>query len=314
MERTTVTDLIAFLAVARERNFTRAAAQLGVSQPALSRTIRALEARLGVRLLTRSTRSVAPTEAGERLAQTVGPHFEGIDAGLAALTAMRAKPVGSLRITSVEHASDTILAPAVARLLSNYPDIRVEIINDYALTDMVAERYDAGVRLGEQVAKDMIALRIGPDFRQALVGAPSYFAERPQLKTPHDLTAHACINLRLPTSGGLWSWPFAKDGRELKVRTEGPLTFNAISLILNATLAGLGLAYLPEDVVKPHVAAARLVRVLVDWSPIMTGYHLYYPNRLPTPAFALLVDALRYGAPISQKSRLSDQKRLHQNS
>jgi DNA-binding transcriptional LysR family regulator len=244
----------------------------------------------------------------------VGPHFDGIDAGLAALTAMREKPAGNLRITSVEHASDAILAPAVTRLLSNYPDIRVEIINDYALTDIVAQRYDAGVRLGEQVAKDMIALRIGPDFRQALVGAPSYFAERPQPKTPHDLTAHACINLRLPTSGGLWSWPFAKDGRELKVRTEGPLTFNAISLILNATLAGLGLAYLPEDVVKPHVAAARLVRVLVDWSPIMTGYHLYYPNRLPTPAFALLVDALRYGAPISQKSRLSDQKRLHQNS
>ena len=210
MERATVTDLIAFLAVARERNFTRAAAQLGVSQPALSRTIRALEARLGVRLLTRTTRSVAPTEAGERLVQTVGPHFDGIDAGLAALTAMREKPAGRLRITSVEHASDTILAPAVARLLTDYPDIRVEIINDYGLTDIVAERYDAGVRLGEQVAKDMIALRIGPDFRQALVGAPSYFAERPQPKTPHDLTAHACINLRLPTSGGLWSWPFAE--------------------------------------------------------------------------------------------------------
>ena len=221
MERETVTDLIAFLAVARERNFTRAAAQLGVSQPALSRTIRALEARLGVRLLTRSTRSVAPTEAGERLVQTVGPHFDGIDAGLAALTAMREKPAGSLRITSVEHASDTILAPAVARLLTDYPDIRVEIINDYGLTDIVAERYDAGVRLGEQVAKDMIALRIGPDFHQVLVGAPSYFARRPQPDTPHDLTAHACINLRLPTSGGLWSWPFAKDGRELKVRAEG---------------------------------------------------------------------------------------------
>ena len=294
MKRATVTDLIAFLAVARERNFTRAAAQLGVSQPALSRTIRDLEARLGVRLLARSTRSVAPTEAGERLVQTVGPHFDGIDAGLAALTAMREKPAGSLRITSVEHASDTILAPVVARLLTDYPDIRIEIINDYGLTDIVAERYDAGVRLGEQVAKDMIALRIGPDFHQALVGAPSYFTRRPRPDTPHDLTNHACINLRLPTSGGLWSWPFAKDGRELKVRAEGPLAFNTISLILNTALAGLGLAYLPEDVVQDHVAGGHLVRVLADWSPLITGYHLYYPNRQPSPAFALLVEALRY--------------------
>ena len=294
MARETLADLIVFLAVARERNFTRAAAQLGVSQPALSRAIRALEARLGVRLLTRTTRSVAPTEAGERLFQTVGPHFDGIDAGLAALTAMREKPAGSLRITSVEHASDTILAPALARLLPNYPDIRVEILNDYGLTDIVAARYDAGVRLGEQVAKDMIALRIGPDFHQALVGAPSYFARRQQPVTPHDLTAHACINLRLPTSGGLWSWPFVKDGRDLKVRAEGPLAFNAIPLILSAALAGLGLAYLPEDVVQQHVTAGRLVRVLADWSPLMTGYHLYYPNRQPSPAFALLVEALRY--------------------
>src|SRR6202050_3431412 len=288
------------LAVARERNFTRAAAQLGVSQPALSRTIRALEARLGVRLLTRSTRSVALTEAGERLVLTVGPHFDGIDAGLAALIAMREKTAGSLRVSSVEHASETILAPAVARLLTDYPDIRVEIINDYALTDIVAERFDAGVRLGEQVARDMIALRIGPDFRQALVGAPSYFARRPRPDTPHDLTAHAGIHLRLPTSGGLWSWPFAKDERELKVRAEGPLAFNAISLILNTALSGLGLAYLPDDVVRQHVAAGRLVRVLADWSPVMTGYHLYYPNRQPSPAFTLLVEAVRYRAPTSQ--------------
>jgi DNA-binding transcriptional LysR family regulator len=247
-----------------------------------------------VRLLTRSTRSVAATEAGERLVQSVGPHFDGIEAGLAALGAMREKPAGNLRITSVEHASDTILAPAVDRLLTTYPDIRVEIINDYGLIDIVAERYDAGVRLGEQVAKDMIALRIGADFKQALVGAPSYFAQRPQPDTPHDLTAHACINLRLPTSGGLWSWPFIKDGRELKVRAEGPLAFNAISLVLNTALAGLGLAYLPEDIVQDHVAAGRLVRVLADWSAVMTGYHLYYPNRQPSPAFALLVEALRY--------------------
>ena len=294
MDRADVTDLIAFLAVARERSFTRAAAQLGVSQPALSRTIRGLEVRLGVRLLTRSTRSVAPTEAGERLAQTVGPHFNGIDAGLAALAAMRGKPAGRLRITSVEHASDTILAPAVARLLADYPDIGVEIINDYGLTDIVAGQYDAGVRLGEQIAKDMIALRIGPDFHQALVGAPSYFARRPRPSTPHDLVNHACINLRLPTSGGLWPWPFVKKGRELKVRTEGPLAFNAIPLILHTTLAGLGLAYLPEDVVQNHVAAGRLVRVLAEWSPLVSGYHLYYPNRQPSPAFSRLVDALRY--------------------
>jgi DNA-binding transcriptional LysR family regulator len=294
MDRANVTDLIAFLAVARERSFTRAAAQLGVSQPALSRTIRGLEVRLGVRLLTRSTRSVAPTEAGERLAQTVGPHFNGIDAGLAALAAMRGKPAGRLRITSVEHASDTILAPAVARLLADYPDIGVEIINDYGLTDIVAGQYDAGVRLGEQIAKDMIALRIGPDFHQALVGAPSYFARRPRPSTPHDLVNHACINLRLPTSGGLWPWPFIKKGRELKVRTEGPLAFNAIPLILHTTLAGLGLAYLPEDVVQNHVAAGRLVRVLAEWSPLVTGYHLYYPNRQTSPAFSRLVDALRY--------------------
>jgi DNA-binding transcriptional LysR family regulator len=286
--------LIAFLAVARERNFTRAAAQIGVSQPALSRTIRALEARLGVRLLTRNTRSVAPTEVCELLVQTVRPHFDGIDAGLAALTAMRNKPAGGLRITSVEHASDTILAPAVARLRTDYPDIRIEIINDYRLTDIVAERYDAGVRLGEQVAKGMVAVRIGPDFHQALVGAPSYFIQRRRPDTPHDVTDHACINLRPPTSGGLRSCPFAKDGRELKVRAEGPLAFNAIPLILNAALAGFGLAYLPEDVVQEHLAAGCLVPLLADWSPLMTGYHLYYPNRQPGSAFALLVEALRY--------------------
>jgi DNA-binding transcriptional LysR family regulator len=314
MARETVNDLVAFLAVARERSFTRAAAQLGVSQPALSRIIRDLEARLGLRLLTRNTRSVAPTEAGERLIQAVGPHLDGIEAGLATVTAMSGKPAGNLRITSVEHASDTILAPAIARLLTDYPEIRLEIINDYGLTDIVAERYDAGVRLGEQVAKDMIALRIGPDFRQALVGAPSYFARRSRPDTPHDLTAHACINLRLPTSGGLWSWPFPKDGRELKVRAEGPLAFNSIPLILNAALAGLGLAYLPEDVVHRHLAEKRLVRVLVDWSPVMTGYHLYYPNRQPSPAFALLVEALRYRAPFSQRSPNFRRKALRKNS
>ena len=295
MARQTINDLIALLAVAREGSFTRAAAKLGVSQPALSRTISNLEARLELRLLARSTRSVATTEAGERLIRTVGPHFDGIEAGLSALTELREKPAGSLRITSVEHATDTIIAPVLARLLPNYPDIRVEVINDYALRDIVADRYDAGVRLGEQVAKDMIAVRIGPDFRNAVVGAPSYFERRPRPRRPHDLTGHDCINLRLPTSGGLWTWPFARGARELRVRTEGQLVFNTVPLMVNMAMAGLGLAYLPEDVVQDHVAAGRLVRVLTDWSAPASGYHLYYPSRRQaTPAFALLVDALRY--------------------
>ena len=295
MARGTVNDLIALLAVAREGNFTRAAAKLGMSQPALSRTISTLEARLGLRLLTRSTRSVAPTEAGERLIQTVGPHFDGIEAGLNALTELREKPAGNLRINSVEHATDTILAPALTRLLPDYPDICVEVINDYALTDIVAERYDAGVRLGEQVAKDMIAVRIGPDFRQAVVGSPSYFERHQRPRSPHDLTDHACINLRLPTSGGLWTWPFAKGGRELRVRAEGSLVFNTVPVMTKMALAGLGLANLPEDVVHNHVREGRLVRVLADWSAPALGYHLYYPSRRqPTPAFVLLVNALRY--------------------
>jgi DNA-binding transcriptional LysR family regulator len=295
MVRQTINDLIALLAVAREGSFTRAAAKLGVSQPAWSRTVSNLEARLGLRLLARSTRSVAATEAGERLIRTVGPHFDGIEAGLSALTELREKPAGRLRITSVEHATDTIIAPVLARLLPHYPDISIEVINDYALRDIVAERYDAGVRLGEQVAKDMIAVRIGPDFRNAVVGAPSYFERRPRPRRPHDLTDHDCINLRLPSSGGLWTWPFAKGGRELRVRTEGQLVFNTVPLMANMAVAGLGLAYLPEDVVQDHVAAGKLVRVLTDWSAPASGYHLYYPSRRQvTPAFALLVDALRY--------------------
>ena len=298
MARETVNDLIALLAVAREGSFTRAAAKLGMSQPALSRTISTLEARLGLRLLTRSTRSVAPTEAGERLIQTVGPHFDGIEAGLNALTELREKPAGHLRINSVEHASDTILAPALTRLLPDYPDIRVEVIDDYALTDIVAERYDAGVRLGEQVAKDMIAVPIGPDFRQAVVGSPAYFERRPRPRTPHDLTDHACINLRLPTSGGLWSWPFAKGGRELRVRAEGSLVFNTIPMMVKMALAGLGLANLPEDVVQDHIREGRLVRVLADWSAPASGYHLYYHSRRqPTPAVVLRVYTLRDRTP-----------------
>lgn len=295
MARQTVDDLIAFLVVAREQSFTRAAAQMGVSQPALSKTIRELEHRLGVRLLTRTTRSVSTTEAGERLLQTIGPHFDGIDAGLAALGELRDRPAGNLRITSVEHASQIILAPALAKLLPKFPEITVEIINDYGLTDIVADRFDMGIRLGEQVAQDMIAVRIGPDFGMAVVGSPTYFEQRPIPLTPHDLTGHACIGLRLPTSGGLWSWPFAKDGRELKVRPQGPAAFNTISLALDMALASIGIAYLPEDVVGEYIARGRLISVLADWSPPASGYHLYYPSRRqPTPAFSLILDALRY--------------------
>jgi DNA-binding transcriptional LysR family regulator len=295
MLRQDVSDLLAFLAVARERSFTRAAAKLGVSQSALSHTIREMETRLRLRLLTRTTRSVSPTEAGERLLRTVGPHLDQIDTELTALNKFRDKPAGTIRITAGEHAAETILWPAIAKLLPNYPDVSVEVTIDYGLTDIVAERYDAGVRLGEQVGKDMIAVRIGPDMRMAVVAAPSYFKTRRRPKTPEDLTSHACINLRLPTYGGLYAWEFEKNGRELKVRVEGQLVFNNIVLRLNAALAGLGLAYLPEDMVKTHLAKRRLVRVLADWCPPFSGYHLYYPSRRQhTPAFTLLVDALRY--------------------
>ena len=295
MPRENVNDLIAFLAVAKERSFTRAAAQLGVSQSALSHTVRGLEERLGLRLLTRTTRSVSPTEAGERLLQTIGPRFEEIETELAALSELRDRPAGTVRITAGEHAADTVLWPALAKVLPDYPDIKVEIIVDYGLTDIVAERYDAGVRLGEQVAKDMIAVRIGPDMRMAVVGAPAYFAKRKPPKTPQDLTAHDCINLRLPTYGGLYAWEFEKNGRELKVRVEGQFVFNTSALRLNAVLAGFGLAYLPEDQVLAHLGDGRLVRVLADWCPPFSGCHLYYPSRRQhSPAFAVLVEALRY--------------------
>jgi DNA-binding transcriptional LysR family regulator len=295
MTRQNINDLFAFLAVAKERSFTKAAAKLGVSQSALSHTVRGLEERLGLRLLTRTTRSVSPTQTGERLLRSVGPRLDEITAELAAVSELREKPAGTIRITTGEHAAEAILWPALSKLLPQYPDIDVELIIDYGLTDIVSERYDAGVRLGEQVAKDMIAVRIGPDMRMAVVGAPSYFARRPRPKKPQDLTAHDCINLRLPTYGGLYAWEFGKNGRELKVRVEGQLVFNNIALRLNAALAGLGLAYLPEDIVKVHLTKRRLVRVLADWCPTFSGYHLYYPSRRQhTPAFTLLVDALRY--------------------
>ena len=295
MPRGRLDDLTAFVAVARERSFTKAAAKLGVSQSALSHTMRELEARLGVRLLTRTTRSVAPTEAGGRLLNGVGPHLEEVEAALAAVRELRDKPTGTIRITATEFAIDTILLPKLAPLLRNYPDIRVEMIVDYGLTDIVAQQYDAGVRSGEQVAKDMIAVRIGPDMRMAVVGAPSYFKSHPAPKRPQDLIGHNCINLRLPTHGSLYAWEFEKGGREFRVRVEGQLAFNGSVQMLNAALAGFGLAYVPEELAQPHIAKGRLRRVLADWCLPYSGYHLYYPSRRqPSAAFALLVDALRY--------------------
>jgi DNA-binding transcriptional LysR family regulator len=295
MPRENFNDLLAFLAVAKARSFTKAAALLGVSQSALSHTVRGLEERLGLRLLTRTTRSVAPTEAGERLLRAAGPRIEEIEAELAALAALRDKPAGTIRITAHDHAVRAVLWPALEKLLPNYPEIRVEIVIDYGLTDIVAERFDAGVRTGEMVAKDMVAVRIGPDMRSAVVGAPAYFARRARPKTPQDLTTHACINLRLPTHGGLYAWEFEKAGREIRARVEGQLVFNGTAPMLDAALSGFGLAYVPEDTVRAHLADGRLIRVLADWCPPYPGYHLYYPSRRqPTQAFSLLVNALRY--------------------
>ncbi|KIF82421.1 LysR family transcriptional regulator [Noviherbaspirillum autotrophicum] len=297
MARENFNDLQAFMVVAREGSFTRAAARLGVSQSALSQTIRALEMRFGIRLLTRTTRSVSPTEAGERLLMTVGPRFDEIEAELAALTELRDKPAGSIRITAAEHAATTVLWPRLEKFLPDYPDIKVEIAINYSLIDIVAERFDAGVRLGDQVAKDMIAVRIAPDLRMAIVASPTYFAKRPPPKMPHELAAHNCINLRLPTHGGLYAWEFAKGRQELNVRVEGQLTFNSSPPILRAALGGFGIACVPEDMAQEHVAAGRLMQVLKEWCPAFPGYHLYYPSRRQaSPAFALLVDALKYRA------------------
>ncbi|WP_414472864.1 LysR family transcriptional regulator [Microvirga sp. M2] len=288
-------DLLAFLAVARERSFTKAAAQLGVSQSALSQTIRQLEERLGLRLLTRTTRSVSPTEAGERLLRSVGPRLDEIEDEIEALSELRDKPAGTIRITATDYAIDHVLWPKLERFLPKYPDIHVELSIDYGLTDIAAQAFDAGVRLGEQVARDMISVRIGPDIRFAVVGSRSYFRKHPAPQTPEDLVHHTCINLRLPTRGGLWAWEFEKDDQELRVRVEGQLVFNGINQVLNAAAAGFGLAYVPEDLAQPHLATGRLVRVLADFCPVWPGYHLYYPSRRQSsPAFALLVDALRH--------------------
>jgi DNA-binding transcriptional LysR family regulator len=297
MQRTNLNDLIAFLNVARERSFTRAAAKLGISQSSLSHIIRGLETRLGLRLLTRTTRSVSPTEAGDRLLKTVGPRLDEVEIELGSLSDLRDKPTGTIRLTSTDYGTDTILWPKLAPFLRKYPAVNIEIITDYGLTDIAAERYDAGVRPGEQVAKDMVAVRIGPDIRMAVVGDPAYFKKRGQPQRPQDLVQHRCINLRLPTYGGLYAWEFEKGNRELRVRVEGQLTFNGIGQMVSAALSGFGLAYVPEDVVHQHLAKGRLTRVLDDWCQPYTGYHLYYPSRRqPSAAFALMVEALRYRA------------------
>jgi DNA-binding transcriptional LysR family regulator len=297
MARPPIAELSAFLAVARERSFTRAAAQLGVSPSALSQTMRALEERLGVRLLTRTTRSVAPTEAGERLATAVGPRLEEIEAELAALTEMRDAPAGTIRITTVDHAAQTILWPALGEFLRHYPDVKVEISVNNTLVDMVAEGFDAGIRMGEQVAQDMIAVRIGPEIRMAVVATPAYFALHGTPKTPQDLAAHSCINLRLPTLGGLYAWEFEKGSREINVRVEGQLTTNDIVVMRRGALDGVGVAFIPEDYVQAHIATGELSRAMEDWTPPFPGYHLYYPSRRQlSPAFSALVAALRWKA------------------
>jgi len=298
MSRENVSDLFAFLAVAKERSFTKAAAQLGVSQSALSQTIRQLEERLGLRLLMRTTRSVAPTEAGERLIRNAGPRLEEIEAELEALGDLRGRPAGTIRITIGDHAAKTILWPKLETFLPAYPDIKIETMIDYGLVDIVAQRYDAGIRLGEQVAKDMIAVRVGPDLRFVVVGAESYLDGRSAPVTPQDLVSHRCINLRLPTYGGLYAWEFEKEGHLLKARVEGQLVFNSVFSVLDAAVAGFGLAYVPEDLARPYLAKGRLRQVLDDWCPSWPGYHLYYPSRRQSSsAFALLADALRYRAP-----------------
>ena len=295
MPRDSMSDLVAFLAVARERSFTKAAGQLGVSPSALSHTVRGLEERLGVRLLTRTTRSVSPTDAGERLLRTVGPHFDEVRAEMEALSEFRDTPAGTIRIVAGDHPAETVLWPTLEKLLPDYPDIHVEICIDNAFTDIVAERFDAGIRLGEAVAKDMIAVRIGPKLRWLAVAAPSYLSTRPIPVTPPHLADQQCINQRLPSLGGFWAWEFEKDGRELKVRVEGQLAFNRIDLIREAALAGFGIAMLPANYVEQHIAKGRLIPLLEDWSPPWPGYHLYYPSRRQqSPAFALLVEALRY--------------------
>ena len=294
MARRNLNDLLAFVTVAREGSFTRAAGVLGVSQSAISQAIGGLETRMEIRLLARTTRSVSPTAAGERLLQAIGHRFDEIEAELDALTEMRDKPAGTVRITSTDHALSTLLLPKLGALLHEYPDIKLEFDINYGLRDIVADRFDAGVRLGDYVDKDMIALPISPPFRMAAAASPSYFAKRPVPQTPNDLTAHRCISFRTSGDGGLYAWELERDGRKLNVRVDGPLILNTSAHIVEAALAGLGIAFVLEDEFAPHIEEGRLVRVLEDWCPPFAGYHLYYPSRRqPSPAFKLVVEALR---------------------
>ncbi|MBS7538975.1 LysR family transcriptional regulator [Ancylobacter lacus] len=297
MARENINDLLAFIAVARDRSFTRAAARMGVSQSALSHTIRQLEERLGVRLLTRTTRAVSPTEAGERLLDGIAPHFDEIEAHVDALNALRDKPAGTIRISASDYAISSVLWPKLQKFLPKFPDIKVELILDNALTDIVTERYDAGVRMGEHLAKDMISARIGPDFRFTVVGSPGYFAAHPRPSHPEELVQHRCINYRLQTSGGLWAWEFEKDGRELKIRVDGQLAFSNIFHVLDAAVAGSGLGFVPEEIARDHISAGRLIPALQDWCAYWDGFYLYYPSRRQSsPAFVALVEALRHRA------------------
>jgi DNA-binding transcriptional LysR family regulator len=297
MLRENISDLLAFVAVAREGSFTRAAAKLGVSQSALSHTLRALETRMGVRLLSRTTRSVAPTAAGDRLLTAIAPRFEEIESELAAVVETRDKPAGTIRITATDYAVDTVLWPRLATVLADYPDIKVEFVVDYGLTDIVAQRYDIGVRWGDQVAKDMIAVRIGPDARLAIVGSPAYLTKHPAPKQPKDLLNHNCITLRLPTRGGLYAWELRKGKRQMQVRVDGQFTFNGAYQMLNAAIDGAGLAFVPEDLAQPHVAAGRLQWVMEEWFPTFPGLHIFYPSRREySKALSVVVEALRKGA------------------
>lgn len=295
MPRGSIHDVVAFLAVARERSFTRAAAKLGVTPSALSHSVKGLEERLGLRLLARTTRNVSPTEAGERLLQSAGPHFDQIEAEIAALSDLRDRPAGTIRVSCGDSVVEAIFRPMLKTFLKQYPDVMVELSIDNGFVNIVERRFDAGVRLGEALSKDMIAVRIGPDWRFTVVGTPEYFAGRPRPQTPHDLTDHQCINLRLTTAGSLYAWEFRKDGRELNARVEGQLIFNSILPVLSAALDGHGLANVPEFMARPYIERGELIEVLADWSPVWQGFHLYYPNRRQaSPAFTAFVEALRY--------------------
>lgn len=295
MASSKMNDLQAFLVVAQQQSFTKAAAIVRVTPSALSHTIRSLEERLGIRLLTRTTRNVSLTEAGVRLFESISPLFEQINTELEALGELRDKPKGSIRLTCTDDQIQLHLRPMLATFLRDYPDIRLELYVDYGFTNLVEERFDAGIRLGESISKDMIAVRIGPDWRLVVVGSPDYFERFSAPQTPDQLTEHSCINIRHRVAGSIYAWEFEKDQRAFTVKAEGPLIFNSIMHVINAALDGIGLAYVPEPLVASYVAEGRLKMILTDWSPYFQGYHLYYPNRRQaSPAFMAFVDAIRY--------------------